>query len=187
LPSGPAPPDPCVVRRCQILPGYAFLVCGVHLMHYGIPRAPIPMTRSKTLLLSSVCAISLFGCDLPLGTDYQTEVAVISSGMLVEPYLQIPHTVQAGESFRVVLTTGGPNGCYSAAHTRVSFSGKEVRITPYHHRASGGACTMAPVIHERSVEIAPPSPGTIAVHVIARPSLAEAKPSVLATREVVVR
>ena len=68
--------------------------------------------------------------------------------------LELPDTVIAGEEFRIVVRTYGPDSCWSAGNTDVARSPSKISLIAYDEKASEGYCLMAPVQLERTIRAA---------------------------------
>lgn len=142
-----------------------------------------PFSRSLIVVAGLLLASA---CDLPFDSNARREVAVVFAEYLNPPHLVIPDTVQAGESVRLTLTSGGPNGCYGPDRVEVRRRGIQVRVTPY-NRVAQGVCAQAPVLFEHVAELRFDMPGTVLLEVVARSSQLSSEASVLVSRVIVVR
>jgi hypothetical protein len=69
--------------------------------------------------------------------------------------VEAPAAVQAGQPFTVVVTTGGPDGCWKKERTEVSNREMSATITPYdvEERGRNTGCTQAPVDITHTAEL----------------------------------
>lgn len=142
-----------------------------------------PFSRSLVVVAGLLLATA---CDLPFDSNDRREVAVVYAEYLNPPHLVIPDTVQAGESVRLTLTSGGPNGCYGPDRVEVRRYRGQVRVTPY-NRVAQGMCAQQPVLFEHLAELRLDTPGTVLLQVVARSSPLSPDASVVVSRAIVVR
>lgn len=82
--------------------------------------------------ISIACLVVLAtACGLSTSPEAQPEVGIIVGIRSDDPQIAVPETVQAGESFAVMVTTYGLSGCWRMRTTKVEVEDLEATVTPF--------------------------------------------------------
>lgn len=127
----------------------------------------------RLVVLGGVVALSSAGCS---GGSQSTQpdgrgravVPQAPSSLIAEvDSIVAPSRIEVSDTLSVRLRgTVGPNGCYSFSRTATERSPRQVRLVPLVNRTTQGACTMALVPLDETVQVDPPFvPGTLTITV----------------------
>jgi len=140
----------------------------------------------STAYLPCSLALLLFvsGCEWPLGSgsDYRDVFASVGS-------VDTPDTVRLGDSFDLIATSAGADGCWRKGRDVVKQAERAATIIPYDQEYTGPAgCTDNQPVFHHLVTLVPRTKGTYLVRVVALRGTVSGKDSfAVIVRNIVVR
>lgn len=155
-----------------------------------MPTSRSLRTSGALGLALAVLASSTFSCSSGTAPEEEQRVGLIAGFNQDDPRIQVPDTVDAGDSFLVEVSTYG-NGCYRQGETEVEANGSSAVVTPWDYvDVSGRACPdiLLEFLHQATIRF--DLPGTRTVTVVGRERTSQAPIAgepLIVHREVVVR